>query len=393
MTESLEIQLVAVAFGLFLLPRILERWFIPSAITAFGLGLLYRYLDLSLQGDTTISFLAILGISSLFLLAGLEVDFNEMRRVARVLMAHLTIRLGVVVLVAVPCRLFLELSVPAAGLMAIALLTPSAGFILDSLASLPLREEQRFWVKMKAIASELLAILIMFFCMQSGSVNDLMISAGGVLLILAVLPALFVFFAKFVAPHAKGSEFSFFVLLSVVVGIATKKLGMYYLVGAFIVGITVQRFESYFPVMNLKKIEMALKLFCSFFIPFYFFRSGGGVAVESFSMEAFKIAAILLGAVLPIRVFAIVLHRKRQFNESWRESLPIALALTPTLVFGLVVSGILKANFGISDGIYGGLLIYTIGATILPGFLLRNSSFQDVPEPFESLQMLTSKVH
>lgn len=393
MGEPIEIELVALAFGLFLLPRIFERFYVPSAISAFLFGILYNYLGLSLQSEQTITFLSILGISALFLLAGIEVELDVIRKNWRILAVHLLLRSVLIGALNVAFYFVLNLSLTASTLASIAVVTPSTGFILDAISAMPLSDEQKFWVKTKAISAELLALALMFFVMQGRSPAQFAFAAGGLVGVVALLPPIFKLFAKIVAPHAKNSEFSFFIMLAVIVGVATKKLGMYYLVGAFIVGLSVQRFEHLFPVMNLKKIFSGLKLFCSFFIPFYFFRSGGGVAVSDFSVSAWQIGLALVSIILPLRVLIIIFQRHWQFREEWRQSLPIALALSPTLVFGLVIAGILKTDYGLSTDVYGGLIIYTVLATFLPGLLLKNTRIQDVPEPFEILESSPSSFH
>ena len=108
--------------------------------------------------DRTVGLLATLGIVSLFLFAGLEVDFPDLRRGLRVLVQHVLIGLAMVALVAPLVRWYLDLAWRPAVLVALALLTPSTGFILDSLATLEISERERFWVKSKAVATELVAL-------------------------------------------------------------------------------------------------------------------------------------------------------------------------------------------------------------------------------------------
>ena len=48
----------------------------------------------------------------------------------------------------------------------------------------------------------------------------------------------------------------------------------------------------------------------------------------------------------------------------------VAIALAPTIIFTLVIAGILHESFHINDALYGGLLVYATIATILPSFVL-----------------------
>ena len=49
-------------------------------------------------------------------------------------------------------------------------------------------------------------------------------------------------------------------------------------------------------------------------------------------------------------------------------------ALLPTLVFSLVLLGILQERFAIAGPLVGGLVVYTLLGTLLPGFLLRRQA-------------------
>jgi hypothetical protein len=49
--------------------------------------------------------------------------------------------------------------------------------------------------------------------------------------------------------------------------------------------------------------------------------------------------------------------------------------MSPTLVFTLVLAEILRDRFQVAPHIFGGLIIYTLGNTLIPSLLLR------LPEP------------
>ncbi|MBO7941939.1 hypothetical protein JTP77_039500, partial [Streptomyces sp. S9] len=90
--------------------------------------------------------------------------------------------------------------------LALALLTPSTGFILDSLARLGLDEEERFWVTSKAIAGELLALVALFVVLQASDPVHMALSSMALIAMLVGLPLAFVALGRWVAPHAPGSE-------------------------------------------------------------------------------------------------------------------------------------------------------------------------------------------
>jgi hypothetical protein len=63
--------------------------------------------------------------------------------------------------------------------------------------------------------------------------------------------------------------------------------------------------------------------------------------------------------------------------------------MIPTLVFTLVLVEILESRFGLSSAIAGGLVLYTVVNTAIPGFVLRGkpADFEDVEAlPLEEIQ-------
>lgn len=380
-----EFVYVALIFGLFVLPRFLERYRLPSGITAFLLGVVASLAFGWFTNDSTLSLLSVLGISALFLFAGLEVDLPEIRANLKVLLQHLAARGLLFVLTLMGTIHLLDLPVRTASLYSIALITPSTGFILDSLKSLGMRGEQRFWVKTKAIATEMIALLAMFLVLRSDSTAGLTFSIAGLLLVIVTVPMLFKLFARIIAPHAQHSEFAFFLMMAILAGVVTKKLGAYYLVGAFIVGITVTRFRSLLPQMDADGVLLALRLFTSFFIPFYFFNAGAQLSSEMFSWQSVGLGILLFVIMTPARVLTVTLQRKALLGETFKESFPVAIALVPTLVFGLVLAEILRAEFDLSPTLLGALITHTVLVTVIPGLMLGNTKFQDVPEPYEVL--------
>ena len=209
-----EIAYVGLLFGLFVVPRILQRWGVPTAITAFALGAAAS-LGLGLfHGDETISLLSTLGIVSLFLFAGLEVNFPDLRKGAPVLIQHIVIRVVLVGGVAWALVRVLSFEWRPAILVSLALLTPSTGFILDALDSLAKNEGDRFWIRSKAIAVEMVALAAMFFTLKSESVESLTLSTLVLVAMILVLPLMFTAFARVVLPHAPKSDFAFLVIVA-----------------------------------------------------------------------------------------------------------------------------------------------------------------------------------
>lgn len=372
MSLSTERELIGLLFlfGILVVPKVLQRYNIPAPLTCLVFGFVATLHLPELRYHQTLLLLAALGISSLFLFAGLEVRLEELRHNMRPLLGHLLIQVLLLATVTVGVMLWAKLNLQAGVLLALALLTPSTGFILESLARWGVDEHELFWIKTKAISSELLALAILFLAMQSTTLEILAISLGVLWLMLAMLPLLFLAFVRLVLPHAPGSEFSFLVLMGLIAAYVTKHLGVYYLVGAFLVGFLAQQLRSRMPSLVSDELLGAVRLFASFFIPFYFFRSGLHIPPEALSWSAFWLGVTVSLILLPLRIGIICLQRKTVIHEHWRCRLRISITLMPTLIFTLVLAAILRETFELPDTLYGGLLIYTLISTALPTFIL-----------------------
>ncbi len=360
-------------FALLVIPRAVQRFSVPAPLTCllFGIGAVLWLGDGA--HDAVVNLLAILGISSLFLFAGLEVDLAQLRKGLWPLLLHLLIRSATLVGVAWLAWHYAGLSWQAAGLLALALLTPSTGFIMDSLAQLGLNEEERFWVTSKAIAGELLALVAMFVVMQADDPVQLGLSSLVLAAMLVGLPLLFIGLGRWVAPHAPGSEFSLLVMVGMLAAYITYWLGVYYLVGAFIAGLVARLLQRRMPLLASHDNLHALRLFSSFFVPFYFFNAGTHVPGDALSLEALGLGVLITLVVLPLRLAVIVLQRRMVFGESLRSSLRVALALSPTLIFTLVLAGIMREHFAVPPVLYGALLFYAAVTTLLPSLVFRKA--------------------
>ena len=366
-----ELDYVVLLFALFVVPRMLQRYRLPAAITSVALGAAAGLGFALFTRDSTVSLLATLGIVSLFLFAGLEVDFHELRREGRVLIQHLAIGVAALLVTAVFVSAILELPWRPAVLVALALLTPSTGFILDSLPSLGVSDAERFWIKSKAIATELVALAILFLTLQSATTQRLAVSAFVLTGMILLLPVVFRIFAVRVLPYAPKSEFAFLLMLAVLCAFVTRRLGVYYLVGAFVVGIAAQSFRRQLPAIASDRMLHAVELFASFFIPFYFFNAGLHLHPEDFGAPALLVGAGFLAIMVPLRIALVAVHRRLALGESRQAGIRIGVAMLPTLVFTLVIATILRDTFAVSPRIFGGLVIYTLANTLVPGFALR----------------------
>jgi Kef-type K+ transport system membrane component KefB len=370
---SNELVYLLLIFGLLVIPRALQRLKIPAPISCLllGIGAMLAWGDRT--HDPVVVLLSALGISSLFLFAGLEVELQALRRGLGRLLVHLLIRVASLAAVMWLAWRYLDLGWQASTLLALALLTPSTGFILDTLERLGLGPEERFWVTSKAIAGELLALAMLFLVLQAGDPLQLTIASLEMLALLVGLPLLFMALGRWVMPHAPGSEFSLLVMVGMVAAYVTFKLGVYYLVGAFIAGLTARLLRDRMPRLASHDNIQALRLFATFFVPFYFFHAGTQVSRDALSWEALATGLVITAIVLPLRVGVVWLQRRVLFREPHRSALRVSVALAPTLVFTLVLAEILHERFAIPGALFGGLILYTTLNTLLPSLVLHQA--------------------
>lgn len=381
-TATTELEFLVLIFALFVAPRALQRLLLPAPLTCFAFGMLAALLFGlgKFSHDTTLALLATLGISSLFLFAGLEVEFRALRRRVAPLLGHLAVRSVALAIVTLGAMRLFALPWQAACLLALALLTPSTGFILETLPRLGLGEKECFWVTTKAIGGELLALLVLFVVLQSGSVERMAWASAALAALVALLPVLFTLLARFVLPYAPGSEFSLLLMVSMLAAYLTKELGAYYLVGAFLVGLIARLSGDRMPALASKANVHAIKLFSSFFVPFYFFSRGVSVPQGALLWQSLWLGIGLTAAVLPFRIGIVWAQRRILVREGPRSSLRIAVALAPTLIFTLVLAGILRERFDIPDTLYGALLVYAALTTLLPSVTLSRPFDLDIDD-------------
>lgn len=358
-------------FGLLVVPRALQRINLPAPITSMLLGVGAMLAFGERVHDPVVALLSTIGISSLFLFAGLEVDPAALRRGMWKLLAYLVVRAAGLVAVGLLAMRWLELEWQASALLALAVLTPSTGFILDTLERLGLAEEERFWVTSNAIVGELMALAVMFVVLQAGDPVQLGVSSLWMVGMAIGLPLLFIALGRWVVPHAPGSEFSLLVMVGLVAAYITYRLGVYYLVGAFIAGFVARMLRIRMPRLASDTNIHALRLFATFFVPFYFFHAGTGISRDALSWEAAALGLGITVAVVPLRIGMGWLQRRLMFGEARGASLKISVALAPTLVFTLVLADILYNRFQIPGALFGALILYTTLNTLLPSLVLR----------------------
>jgi Kef-type K+ transport system membrane component KefB len=369
---------LAVVFGLLVIPRALQRFRLPAALTCFAFGIIVAGFFKPLATDSVISYLSTLGIASLFLFAGLEVNLGDLRRELPSLAGHFALRGLVLVACAGLTAAYLHLGWQVDWLLALALLTPSTGFILDMLPNSGLDQVEQSEVALHAVAGEVTAVFLFLVISQADSVKTLLISGGAIALLIAFMPLVFLALGRFVVPYAPGSEFSLLLMVGLICAVITEKLGVYYLVGAFVAGLVARSLKKRMTTLASEQNLEAIRLFASFFVPFYFFHNGLGVPSAALVAKSLLYGFALAACIIPVRLGVVWLQSHLMKHRGHRGSLRVSIALTPTLIFTLVIAEMLRENFAISPPLYGGLLVYAAIASILPSLVLPALSANQV---------------
>ncbi len=371
--KSSEITYIVLIFVIFIVPKFLQRYRLPAAISGFGLGI-FAGLGLGyFRGDATIELLSTLGIVTLFLHAGLDINIAELHRNRKILTQHIIIFLALLATTSLAFLAIFDLPYRPCLLIALAVITPSTGFIIDSINALDLKPAEKEWIRSKAVATELVALACMFLTMQSLTLETFLISLVAILALVMFIPLLFRFFTSRIAPFAPNSEFAFLIMLATISAFVTRKIGAYYLVGAFLVGVVARRFQQQIPSVTSERLIGAVELFASFFVPFYFFHSGSLLERDDFSRHAWLLGLAMVLVLIPIRLFVVAGHRRIVLKEPLRVGSRVATPMLPTLIFTLVIAQILRERFAVDAAIYGGLVIYALASSMIVRFVFRSA--------------------
>ena len=377
---SSELRYISIFVILILLPKILLRFRIPIGISSLAIGALVGSTLGWFQNDLLIDILAKLGITTLFLFAGMEVEIDEIKKDLPTISKFALKTLVFTFICAFIFTQLLGLPFRPSIILAIGVLTPSAGFILNSLKLFQFKPSEEYWIKSQAISKEIVAIFIMFIALQAGDLRSFLISKAVLLLLIFSLPIIFKVFLKFIAPYAPRTEVSFLILVAFVAGIITKKIGTYYLVGAFISGVVAGQFKHFIKSEESDRILNSVNSFFSIFVPFYFFSSGLKITSDFFTLNGLIIGLALAVTIIPARIGLLIYSIKHFLSEFWEDRKAISVSLTPTLIFGLVMMSILREKFNVSTDILSGLVIYTVLASLIPSIVFKKAP----PEAFDT---------
>lgn len=373
--KDLEFLLI---FGLVLIfPKLFLRFKLPSGISALLIGIIFSVVDPSLRDEQLFKFLAQIGITSLFLFAGLEVEVDELKKDLPYLKKYLLKFVTILGLIAIGFHFLQDMSFSNAVIFSLGIFTPSAGFILTSLHSFNTNESQDHWIKSKAISKEILSIILLFLALQGSDINAMVISLVFFAALYFILPWLFKMFFKFISPYAPNAEIAFLVVLSLTAGIISKEIGAYYLVGAFVVGLIGSRFKEEIFKEGEIALFRSLSNFFTVFLPFYFFSAGLKLSIEGFTLEAFGLAIIMIALFIPLRMALVITSIKYFMNNALLKGYKISLSLLPTLIFGLVIATVLLQRGEVDKKLVYSLIIYTLITSLIPTLVFPFLSSKD----------------
>ena len=358
---------------LFFIPKILARFTIPQTFSEILLGIvLGPTLFYLFEMNSLIELMGTIGIITLFFIAGFEVDFDGIKEKRKTLQQNFILHLVLIFLFALLIFLFTGYGLLISVLIGLALLTPSAGFIIASLKSLRLGPYLLSWIEAKVVTTEMLSLLLLLVILKISTPLLLLQILIMLALLFYMVPVFLRFFFKQIVSKVHGSETFFIFVICITLAFITHLIGLHYIIGAFLFGLIVSKFEvkdaGHKLVINHEKIENTFRSFAAIFAPFYFFAVGLKITSDFFDYYTVLIAAGIFVLVSFIKIGMTFLHRTRTIDEGYKSSLMVAFLTSPTLLFTFVIAEILLAEHYISSQVYSLLIIYGLLSAIIPMF-------------------------
>lgn len=359
---------------LFVLPKIIRRYTkLPAPLAEVFLGTI---LGLAFSRfffiDDMISVLSTIGIITLFVHSGIEANLDFVLQKKRFFMENVLIHLALILLVSLGVKMFLHLSFTTGFITALALTTPSASYIISSVKGQD--EKKQKWIEGKALAGEILALLLLIFALHIDSVWMLAITIATLGLLLIVLPVLLKKLYNGFFSRMQGIEFSFIFIVALVSAYITDFLGLHFLVGAFTAGLVSRRFmkelvnnpdHKHINRSTGRQILEGFNFFAMIFIPFYFFKVGLQINSEVLTLWNIVIGVSLSAVISFVRLLLMTWHRKIRARESIMTASRVSSFILPTLVFTFVIAEILQKSYEISEALFGTLFIYGVMTALI----------------------------
>lgn len=365
-----ELPLPLLAGLIILAPRILEVVHVPMPLTALVMGLLWSgyYTDPLVQ--PTVDMVATVAITMLFLFAGLEVELSHIRRERKSYAVLAGVHLLVLVCVGLTCRWLFGLELKGALILAIGLVTPSAGYILDAVGKMRLHGSERQDTGHCAIGLEVTSLGALLVILRMDAPWQLPFLVGGIACAFVLLPRAWRLLELRFFSLVPRAEFVTMFMLAMLFAHLSKAIGLYYIFGAFMTGMILGKINQERFKPETKNYLSAVELMTALFLPVYFFRAGASIPIESLSILSIALG-LGLTMVLAARMLPVLAARRFIGGESLASCYRVSMALAPTLVFGLVIADLLHTRTKVPDWIVGALIIHTLLVSIVPVILLR----------------------
>ena len=358
---------------LFIVPKLLERIQIPAQTTEIFLGVI---LGIFLPGiffeNELFTTLGTIGIICFFIYSGIEADLHFIKLNRRLVAESLLIRLFLISVIFFITSSYLGFDLKKSGLIALALITPSAGFILSSIDSFKLASETKKFIQAKVVAAEMVCVMLLVFFFYAEEPLKAMLITFAVLLWTAVLPYFVIFIYEHFFEDIINVEFPLVFFIGLISAFFTEFLGLHFLLGAFIAGIFIENFlHNLHQDMRIKdgerkSITDTFRFISYIFLPFYFFRIGLKIKPELLNLRLIMIALGIFVAISAVNIAIHYLHRQLRFDKKNRYNLQAAILMLPTLMFTIIIADILLANGIIVIETFSILLYYAIFSSFLP---------------------------
>lgn len=174
--EDVLVKFFVILALLFFVPKVVNSTTkIPDALTELMIGIILGITVLSFFFiDDMITILSTIGIVTLFVFSGMDVDTNFIVKNKKFFTEHIILHILIFIAVGCVIQLYLHLSFQIAFLTSLALTTPSASFILSSIKAVG--KERKLWIGSRAIGREVTGLTLMVILLSLSDIKMLILS-------------------------------------------------------------------------------------------------------------------------------------------------------------------------------------------------------------------------
>jgi Kef-type K+ transport system membrane component KefB len=379
MVEAILTKFLIILAILFFIPKVIYRIRkIPYAITEIILGVILALtLPLFFYIDDTLTVLSAIGIITIFISGGMEADLDFIIKEKSAISEILIIQTIIVVALALGLNTIFHLTKQISILIALALATPSAGYVFSFLKSTSMSRKDKQNVQSVVVSLEILNILLLLVMLNLGSIWMIIFKIATIIALILLLPILLHFLYQKIFQKVIGAEFGLIFVIALLSAFATDYLGVHFIIGAFVAGIVSIKFldkiksEKFITSAKHSNIIQGFTFFAAIFAPFYFFMTGLMLNKDILTLKAGLIAISAVIVISALRYGTFYLYGKYALKERQAPAMKSAIIYLPTLVFTFVIAEILRERFDIAPFIFGALLIYGILTSIIPMFFMK----------------------